>query len=124
MDANKRRERATAEAAEWWLRFEEGELSRQNREELVDWLRESPGHVAELLRMAEVHSALEQFKDWTDVATLGWDKPDSVIPMPRARAAEADEPEAIRRRPASRKVWWLGGAVAAALIAGVAVWFA
>jgi transmembrane sensor len=123
MDASKRRERAAAEAAEWWLRFEEGELSRENREALVDWLRESPLHVAELLRMAEVHSALEQFKGWADVSTSGWDQADTVVPMPQARTSAAPEPQQHRPR-SMRKAWWFGGAVAAALVAGVALWFA
>ncbi len=61
MDANSRRARAAAEAAEWWVRIESGELSRGEREQFVDWLRESAVHVAEMLRMAEVHGALERF---------------------------------------------------------------
>src|SRR5882724_3991792 len=69
MDANSRRARAVAEAAEWWLRIESGELSREEREQFVDWLRESAVHVAEMLRMAEVHGALERFHDWVRIPT-------------------------------------------------------
>jgi transmembrane sensor len=119
MDASERRERATAEAAEWWLRFEEGELSRADREDLVDWLRESPLHVAELLRMAEVHAALEQFRGWADVSTLGWDESDAVISLQHARAAAPSE---AASRPRRKKAWWLTGLTAAAVIVGVGLW--
>lgn len=69
MSANSRRARAAAEAAEWWVRIEAGELSRADREQFVDWLRESAVHVAEMLRMAEVHGALERFHDWVRIPT-------------------------------------------------------
>jgi transmembrane sensor len=69
MSTSSRRARAAAEAAEWWVRIESGELSREEREQFVDWLRESAVHVAEMLRMAEVHGALERFQDWVRVPT-------------------------------------------------------
>jgi transmembrane sensor len=120
MDVNKRRERASAEAAEWWLRFEAGEMSREHREEFVDWLRESALHVAELLRIAEVHGALEQFRDWAGVSTEGWDAPDSVVPFSQAHAAPAS---AIEPRRFTTRNRWLTGAAAAA-VAAFALWFA
>jgi transmembrane sensor len=120
MDVNKRRERASAEAAEWWLRFEAGEMSREHREAFVDWLRESAVHVAELLRIAEVHGALEQFRDWADVSTEGWDAPESVVPFSQARAAPAS---AIEPRRFTARNRWLTGAAAAA-VAAFALWFA
>ncbi|MDB6156511.1 MAG: hypothetical protein JWO04_217, partial [Gammaproteobacteria bacterium] len=63
MDASDRRKRVAAEAAEWWVVLE-GEVSRTQREQYVDWLRESAMHVAEMLRIAQVHGALEQFEQW------------------------------------------------------------
>ena len=69
MDANSRRARASAEAAEWWVRIASDELSREEREQFVDWLRESAVHVAEMLRMAEVHGALERFHEWARIPT-------------------------------------------------------
>jgi transmembrane sensor len=71
MNANSRHVRAAAEAAEWWVRIEAGELSREEREQFVDWLRESAVHVAEMLRMAEVHGALERFHGWLAIQTDG-----------------------------------------------------
>lgn len=80
-----RRSRASEEAGEWLLRLQAGELPREQREALVDWLRESPVHVAELLRMASVHGALEQFEHWTRIATTGAEHDDVVVPLIAAR---------------------------------------
>jgi transmembrane sensor len=66
MDANERRRRASDEAVEWWLQMDS--LSKSQREALVDWLRESPIHVAELLRVAQLHNALERFPNWERIA--------------------------------------------------------
>jgi transmembrane sensor len=88
MDANSRRARAVAEAAEWWVRIESDELSREEREQFVDWLRESAVHVAEMLRMAEVHGALERFPDWLRVPTKeGAQVASNVVAFDGPRAA-------------------------------------
>src|SRR3954468_2574557 len=95
MDTDSRRARPGAEAAEWWLRIESGELSREEREQLVDWLRESAVHVAEMLRMAEVHGALERFHDWARIPTDDAQAPtnaqavSNVVPF----ASPAEPPE-------------------------------
>lgn len=94
MERTERRGRASDEAGEWLLRLQAGELSREQRAEFVDWLRESPVHVAEMLRMAGVHGALEHFERWAGISTQGSDKDDSVVMLPGAAA---------KRVPASRK---------------------
>jgi transmembrane sensor len=83
MNASNRRARAAAEAAQWWIRIESGDLSREAREQFVDWLRESAIHVAEMLRMAEVHGALERFHDWVRIPTDedGAQSGDNVVPF-------------------------------------------
>src|SRR5262245_24981326 len=68
MDANERRRQAAADAADWWVRLQSADLSATQRGEFVDWLRESPVHVAEMLRIAQVHGALERFERWTRIA--------------------------------------------------------
>jgi transmembrane sensor len=68
MDASDRRRRASEEAATWWVRLRTDALARADREEFVDWLRESTVHVAEMLRVAKVHNALEEFQGWVHVA--------------------------------------------------------
>jgi transmembrane sensor len=73
MDGNEagaaRRRRAGQEAAEWWVLLDSEHMSLQGRAEFVDWLRESSLHVEEMLRIAQVHGALEQFRGWQRVAT-------------------------------------------------------
>jgi transmembrane sensor len=63
-----RRIRAAADAAEWVQRLEAGVLMPAERAEFVDWLRESPVHVAEMLRARQLHSELTGFAAWEDVA--------------------------------------------------------
>ncbi|MEJ0035845.1 MAG: FecR domain-containing protein [Gammaproteobacteria bacterium] len=103
MDKSDRRARAGAEAAEWWVRIETGELSRGDREQFVDWLRESAVHVGEMLRMAEVHGALERFNEWTRVPTQGALSAPNVIPLASAafgaeRVPQSPVPMVRRRR--------------------------
>src|ERR1700733_15651623 len=82
MDASERRRRAVEEAAEWWVLLQGGEVSRKERENYVDWLRESSVHVAEMLRVAQVHGALEKFERWSQVSTDGsGDAPSTVVPL-------------------------------------------
>src|SRR4051812_44584355 len=107
MDTNSRRARAGAEAAEWWLRIESGELSREEREQFVDWLRESAVHVAEMLRMAEVHGALERFHDWARIPTDDAQAATNVVAFastaePPERVPQTSGPATVRRR------WTLG----------------
>lgn len=68
-----RRIREALEAAEWVQRLESGPLATTDRAEFVDWLRESPVHVAEMLRAAKVHRALAEFSDWPSVSDDAWD---------------------------------------------------
>jgi transmembrane sensor len=64
-------ERSTfaGEAAEWWVRLRSEDLTPREREQFVDWLRESPAHVAEMLRVAEIHDALGRFQRWDQIET-------------------------------------------------------
>jgi transmembrane sensor len=71
MDATDRRRRAAEEAAEWWVLLQADGATRAQREQYVDWLRESAVHVAEMLRVAQVHGALAQFDRWNQVPTEG-----------------------------------------------------
>ena len=69
MDATDRRNRAGTEAAHWFVRLQSEDMERSEREQFVDWLRESHIHIAEMLRVAQVHGALEQFDRWARIST-------------------------------------------------------
>lgn len=135
MNANSRRARAAAEAAEWWVRIEASELSREEREQLVDWLRESAVHVAEMLRMAEVHGALERFHDWVRISTddEGAATDTNVIAFESAQAAPGAAPVASAAEPTSRTSpqpvdpgarRWIAGIALAATVAVLGVFLA
>lgn len=66
--ADVRRARAAAEAAEWTLRIDEGNLSPAERNEFMGWLRESPIHVSEMLRIGRLTFDLSKFGDWDHIS--------------------------------------------------------
>jgi transmembrane sensor len=67
MDAIKRQLRVSTEAADWWAVLHADEVSREDRERFVDWLRESHVHVTEMLRVVQVHGALSEFDAWQEL---------------------------------------------------------
>src|SRR5688500_5787360 len=94
MDANERRTRASHEAAQWWNRLsleQPNEVSRTDREQFTQWLRESPLHVAELLRIAHVHDALERFKGWGEIEVADAGSPANVVSLHDAVGRSADD---------------------------------
>lgn len=69
METNERRRRASREAADWWAVLQGDDMTKTEREEFIDWLRDSQTHIAEMLRLYQVHGALEQFREWADIST-------------------------------------------------------
>lgn len=74
-DEQDRRRSAAEDAASWIARLDEGAMSAGERAALADWLRESPVHVAELLRASRLASALHACRFWSEsgssCATVG-----------------------------------------------------
>jgi transmembrane sensor len=99
MAASDRRKRAGEEAAAWWVRLQAEELPRAEREQFVDWLRESAVHVAEMLRVAKVHGALEQFQQWAHISTDGPDE-DTIVPLRISAPVAGDDMPSSRPAPA------------------------
>lgn len=96
MDATERRKRASTEAADWWALLQDDAMTRAQREAFIDWLRDSQTHVAEMLRLAQVHGVLEQFREWSDIST---DRPltedhGNVVTLPLASPPIATEAHA------------------------------
>jgi len=104
MDASERRRRAGEEAADWWVQLQARNVPYEVRERYVDWLRESPVHIAEALRIGRVHAALEQFQPWEVVDANGAQSPD-VVQLPRYR----------------RSVWRVSSAVSIIVLVCMAV---
>src|SRR5688500_2756564 len=128
MDTNDRRARATHEATQWWNRLsiqKPTEVSQSERELFTEWLRESPLHVAEFLRVAHVHDSLERFKLWDEVEVGGAEEPGNVVHLNDAdeHAAESSE-EANGRLEARSRVRSWAIAASSCLIAILGAWFA
>jgi len=112
MDQSERRARAAQEAAEWVLRLQEQNMTRAQRAEYVQWLRESPLHVAEMLRVSHVHGALTHFPHWNEIEPVDVSFPKtSAFERPGAMETRGTE-ESESRRP----VWSWAAAVAAVLV--------
>lgn len=122
MDASDRRKRIETEAAEWWLVLSE-DPSRAAREQYVDWLRESSGHVAEMLRIAQLHGALSQFERWSQLPTGGKDDPADPVAQLRASRVDLMPPQTARRTPrrSLRTLWPIAAVLLAAVTVGAIV---
>jgi transmembrane sensor len=116
MDASDRRKRAAEEAAEWWVLLQ-SEVSRTQREQYVEWLRESAVHVAEMLRVAQIHGALAQFERWGNVPTDGSnDASGSVVSLLAGPPLHPESPPPSRPKQPARRLR-LVSALAASLLA-------
>jgi transmembrane sensor len=107
--ADMRRARAAAEAAEWTTRFDSGHLSTSERSEFMDWLRESPIHVSEMLQIGRLTSDLRKFNDWGRIVPSGDVSLETVTRLTDYRAVQAP-----KRHERTHRVRWLA-AIAASL---------
>ncbi len=79
--ADARRARAALEAASWVVRFEAARPSADETREFLEWLRESPIHVAEALRMTRLERALGEYGDWGQQLPAAQAPEDQVVPI-------------------------------------------
>jgi len=56
------RQALSDEAAEWFIRLRDDRLNIRNRERNVRWLKQSPAHIAELLRIQQIYTVLRSAK--------------------------------------------------------------
>ncbi|MGE3530970.1 MAG: FecR domain-containing protein [Steroidobacteraceae bacterium] len=132
MDANERRRRAGEQAVDWMIRLQSGALPRAQREQFADWLRESPLHVAEMLRVAQLHNALEQFAGWSNLSREGAtdNDNDTVVEFPAVVIPVREETQSPVQQVSSesssltRHSLWIGALAASVLVIMVGVmWF-
>ena len=55
------------QAAAWLMALESGDLTPQERAQFIDWLRESPRNVAEMLHISKLHRKLASFSKWEQI---------------------------------------------------------
>jgi len=115
-----RRTRAAHDAAAWLLRLESDATSVHERAEFVDWLRESPLHVAEMLRLARLQRSLGRFSRWHEVDSqlLGDEPADASNVIPLTYAPEAPKPAARR----FNRLFWVTAA-ASVMVASLLLLF-
>lgn len=54
---------ASLQAAEWFARLDAKALSRAEKTQYLNWLKTSPVHIAEMLRISRIHSLLSTRDD-------------------------------------------------------------
>jgi transmembrane sensor len=108
------------EASEWWVRLHMEGASLAEREAFVDWLRESPAHVAEFLSLAPVHDGLDRLENWgRNGPREGGELPENVVALPGFH----NDVTQRRRRQRGWKLASVAAAAAAASVVAVAsIW--
>jgi transmembrane sensor len=105
MNANERRKRAAVEAAEWLARLQD-EVTCLTREQYVDWLRESPLHVAEMLRVGQIHGVLTALRGSISLAGDGSSGDPVVVRFPVRDNPIEEEMESPGPEPATSTSRW------------------
>lgn len=109
------------EAAEWFVRLRDDSLGERHRERNVRWLKQSPAHIAELLRIQQVYKALRAAKlESRPPAPPGESESNVVELMPR-QLPPATEPVQSRVRFQSWKVAASVACLAVSLLLGFMV---
>jgi transmembrane sensor len=110
------RVKAAAEAGRWLVAIQSEELSAQERAEFIDWLRESPLHVSEMLHACRLHRDLSAFPRWDEIAPSGIRDSGRVVNfMDRKQAIKAN----VGEKPAHGRRLRRSSAVAAGVAAVV-----
>jgi transmembrane sensor len=106
------------EAAEWFVRLRDDSMGARNRERNVRWLKQSPAHIAELLRIQQVYQVLRAAKlqggpkgapdrDSSNVIEL-----DDQRPPGWSESMQFDLMDVAPARPRRLQSWKLAAAVA------------
>lgn len=67
LSQRRRRREVMRQAAEYFLDLQSDSQPTENRTEFIDWLRESPLHVSEFLRIARLHGTFAHYSRWTSL---------------------------------------------------------
>ena len=113
------------EAAEWFIRLRDDRLGVRHRERNVRWLKESPAHIAELLRIQQVYKVLRAAKlESRPPGPPGQEAESNVVElMPRAlpTPASPSRPSQSRVRLDTWKVAASVACIAVSLLLGYIV---
>jgi transmembrane sensor len=81
--------RIAERAAMWLLTVQSEQLSATRRAEFIDWLRESPLNIAEMLRVCRLQRALADFKGWDQIAPMDRGQPSALVEFLESRSLAA-----------------------------------
>jgi transmembrane sensor len=81
--------RIAERAALWLLTVQSEQLSVSQRAEFIDWLRESPLHIAEMLRVCRLQRDLANFKGWDQIAPMDGGPASALIEFFESRSVAA-----------------------------------
>ena len=105
MNPDKETRLRTAErAAHWLVVFRSGDLSGPERSAFIDWLRESPLHVSEMLHACRTHRDLSTFGGWKHILPFtenGAGRVVELLPRVDQRMPRVDKRVAPARRRAA-----------------------
>lgn len=100
------------DAAEWYVRLREGDMSREERFRYVRWLKSAPAHVLEILELHRIHCLLTRAKlqqltpidPLYNVITLPLEQTESAADSEREEGlggskCQRDEPMPVQRSP-------------------------
>ena len=108
--------RAVAEqAALWMLSLQSGTLSPAQRAEFAAWLRESPLHIAEMLRICKLHRCLVSSKHWRRMAPVDVTRSSNILHIQPRLASSAGVTRGGRLSAVRGRGAWLVAASVAAL---------
>jgi transmembrane sensor len=100
------------QAAEWFIRLRDRDLTTADRRKFVRWLKQAPSHIAEFMRLCQLYVGVKRAK----VPTLLPEEVESnVIPLLQRGIVPVEEP-ARPRLLASRKIQFAAAACCVALI--------
>ncbi len=99
------------EAAEWFVRLKDGDVEVATRSQYLQWLKKSPSHIAEVLRICRIYGLLRHTKLQSFV--FGDETPSNVIELP-GREPEMCDPAEPSAGP---RVWRIAAGVAACALA-------
>lgn len=107
-----------AERAAGWLHTLQGEgATEAQRAEFVDWIRASPLHISEFLRISQLHRDLSAFSGWSRLSPVELPLSDDVVRLHAAQAVQRHHLGVLR----GRRVALLAAGLAAVCVTGLMV---